>query len=107
MPEYIERDECRNEFYESVLCILSEDSTNDRANQIIDAFDDLPTADVQPVVHAHWIPQYVSKRGLSDFFTCSECDKSCFTYHKVKMCSNNFCPNCGARMDGDDNAKEN
>lgn len=103
MAEYIERDECRDEFYESVLCILSEDSTNDRANQIIDGFDDLPTAEVVQVVHAHWIPQFVSKRGLSDFFTCSECNKSCFTYHKVKMCSNNYCPNCGARMDGGEN----
>ena len=48
--EYIDLYECRDDFYATVLDILSEDSTNDRANQIIDVFDYLPTADVVPVV---------------------------------------------------------
>ena len=48
--EYIDLYECRDDFYATVLDILSEDITNDRANQIIDAFDYLPTADVVPVV---------------------------------------------------------
>ena len=49
--EYIDLYECRDDFYATVLDMLSEDSTNDRANQIIDAFDYLPTADVAPVKH--------------------------------------------------------
>lgn len=105
MPRYIDADKLGDEVDDTLNW-----ETNNEYNMysdIMDMIDYAPTEDVQPVVHAHWIPQYVSKRGLSDFFTCSECDKSCFTYHKVKMCSNNFCPNCGARMDGDDNAKEN
>jgi len=61
---------------------------------------DTPTIEAEPVRHWQWIPQYTSKRGLSDFFACSECNKTSFTYHKVKMCSYNFCPNCGAKMDG-------
>ena len=48
--EYINLYECRDDFYATVLDILSEDSTNDRANQIIDAFDYLPAADVVEVV---------------------------------------------------------
>lgn len=63
-------------------------------NEIMDAIED------ELVRHGHWIPQYTSKRGLSDFFACSECNKTSFTYHKVKMCSYKFCPNCGAKMDG-------
>lgn len=87
MPEYIERDECRNEFYESVLCILSEDSTNDRANQIIDAFDDLPTADVQPVKCGHWMC------GDSRYPYCSECKRTLITGIVTE-----YCPRCGAKM---------
>ena len=55
--EYIDLYECRDDFYATVLDILSEDSTNDRANQIIDAFDYLPTADVVPVRHGHWVKE--------------------------------------------------
>lgn len=87
MPEYIERDECRNEFYESVLCILSEDSTNDRANQIIDAFDDLPTADVQPVKCGRWMC------GDSRYPYCSECKRTLITGIVTE-----YCPRCGAKM---------
>lgn len=100
MPEYIERDECRNEFYESVLCILSEDSTNDRANQIIDAFDDLPTADVQPVKHGHWISEYIGY-GVT-LYRCSVCGVYFGEDMIVDFQHNNFCSDCGARMGGDE-----
>lgn len=53
MDKYIEYFSCRDDFYNAILDILSGDSNNDRANQIIDLFDDLPTADVQPV--KQWI----------------------------------------------------
>ena len=62
-----------------------------------------PAADVAPVRHAHWIPQFVSKRGLSDHFMCSECAESSFASHKVRMIKYDYCPNCGAKMDGEDN----
>lgn len=62
---YINLYECRDAFYATVLDILSEDSTNDRANQIIDAFDYLPTADVAEVVRCKdckYLFQDLSKR---------------------------------------------
>lgn len=87
--EYIDLYECRDDFYATVLDILSEDNTNDRANQIIDAFDCLPAADVAPVRHGHWI------YGEYDIPHCSECG------HEIKPnCISAFCPNCGAKMDG-------
>ena len=104
MPEYIERDECRNEFYESVLCILQEDSTNDRANQIIDAFDDLPTADVVPLVRCKDCKHYTNNihdPNLRDNF-CNRVEQNCFDIRSP----NGYC-NYGERIDGDDHAKEN
>ena len=48
----------------------------------------LKKADVAPVVHAHWIDGY-------KWQTCSKCR------NKGKK-SWKFCPNCGAKMDGEE-----
>lgn len=59
--------------------------------------DEQPTVDAAPVVrHGRWLrldetPEWDQRR-------CSECgDISC--------CQRNYCPNCGARMDGDGDAR--
>lgn len=100
--EYIDLYECRDDFYATVLDILSEDNTNDRANQIIDAFDCLPAADVAPVKHGHWY-----NRGGR--FRCSVCDNKALLKdiggtggwsHEYEQQKSPYCPNCGAKMDG-------
>lgn len=50
-----------------------------------------PAADAEPVRHARWIAQ-------DDTFTrfmCSDCKAKNYDG------SDNYCPNCGAKMDGD------
>lgn len=62
----------------------------------------LHAADVAPVVHGRWI----FKRGNyeADECNCSECGQLMVTAVGKRA---NFCPNCGARMDGGDgDAKE-
>lgn len=49
---------------------------------------DIPTADVQPVVHGHWESQIVYPWKYAK---CSEC-------HRTFDVQSNFCPNCGADM---------
>ena len=97
MAEYIERDECRDNFYASVLSILSGDSTNDRANQIIDEFDTLPSADVEPVTHAEWEYDGADRR-------CSNCGA---IVEEDEWFNHNwyYCYHCGARMGGEENAE--
>lgn len=55
-------------------------------------------ADVAPVVHGQWV-EY--KRA--HYFKCSEC-KETVPYRKAMLLNGerkyNFCPNCGAKMDG-------
>lgn len=41
---FVNVDEIRDDFTQEVYRVLDADSTNDRANQIIDAFDSLPVA---------------------------------------------------------------
>ena len=97
MDKYIEYFSCRDAFYNAILDILSGDSNNDRANQIIDLFDDLPTADVQPVKHGRW-----ENTSTPNQLKCSNCEIIHFIaqYPHGEI---NYCPNCGARMDGDTN----
>lgn len=95
MDKYIEYFSCRDAFYNAILDILSGDSNNDRANQIIDLFDDLPTADVQPVKRGTW-----ENTSTPNQLKCSNCEIIHFIaqypHGDIK-----YCPNCGARMDGD------
>lgn len=52
--------------------------------------DEAPTLYVAPVVHGYW------KSCNNGGYFCSVCD------HRVAfLVHNRYCPNCGAKMDGD------
>ena len=54
----------------------------------------IPAADVVEVRHGHWTNE--RWEGLSSFSAkCSECTKRTLSYFHY-----NYCPNCGAKMDG-------
>lgn len=56
------------------------------------ALNAIPTVDAAPVVHGRWID--IPDKPEWDQKACSVCgDYFC--------CQNNFCPNCGAKMDGE------
>ena len=69
----------------------------------------LPAADVAPVVHARWIP---SESDFDDDDTlfdgeeccdwqCSACREDiCYEDPMPMKLLPNYCPNCGAKMDG-------
>ena len=56
---------------------------------------ELPAADVAPVVHGRWIHDGRRVESGIDWCHCSECGKS------DNFCARtNYCPKCGAKMDG-------
>ena len=55
------------------------------------AFDKIPTIDVQEVKHGKW--EYEGQILGLDTYKCSLCKKDEFGM-------SNYCPNCGAKMDG-------
>lgn len=63
--------------------------------------DAMPTLDVAPVVHGRWV---LLDECYNEGVYCSACHKKvykkCYANQKIKS---KFCPNCGARMDGDGN----
>ena len=52
--------------------------------------DGIPAADVAPVVHGRWIATH------DEFCSCSLCK---YPVHAA-WSQTNYCPNCGAKMDG-------
>ena len=58
---------------------------------VLAAVDKQPTVAAVEVVHGRWM-----FRKNWDFFVCSECSHESSNY-------SNYCPNCGAKMDGDGN----
>lgn len=63
-------------------------------DDMIDEVDCFQPADVAPVVHGRWIEDH-------DYLKCAECGVMVqwdFTFFDIG--SWNYCPNCGAKMDG-------
>ena len=63
-----------------------------------DDVESAPTVDAVPVVHGRWV-----EYPRPHYFKCSEC-KYTVPYRKAMWCNGkreyNYCPNCGAKMDG-------
>ena len=83
MPRCIDADELK-ELREKY--ILGEVQVNDE----YDLIDRCPTIDAVPVVHGRWI----DVREYCGDYMCSNCET---LYGTNKF---NYCPNCGAKMDG-------
>lgn len=57
------------------------------------ALKKLPAADVAPVVHGRWVP--AKAPFMNECEDCSVCGYRTVWGHRY-----NYCPNCGAKMDG-------
>ena len=64
-----------------------------------DARDEAPTVDAIPVRHGKWI--YSGIRGRFPACACSECGNVENADWAILGDNVNYCPNCGAKMDGE------
>ena len=71
---------------------------------IEDRVDFLLANGVQTVNHGHW--ETISDSDLSKTVMCSVCNKMFYFTKKGQLNIDMlpYCPNCGAKMDGDNNA---
>ena len=63
--------------------------------------EEIPTSDVAPVCHGHWIQH----NHIVTYYECSECHYSIdeephYNYSDDIMMFPKYCENCGAKMDG-------
>ena len=86
MYEYIERKAIRDALYDADAITMS-------GVKILNQF---PVADVTPVRHGRW----VTHSDRPDSLICSVCKCG---FDMWKHDPHNYCPNCGADMDGDYN----
>lgn len=92
MAEYIER--------EAAIELLHYNA-DETCSAVVCDFEAIPTADVAPVVHGQWVKNNDSFQ-TDDYYccyfdySCSECGAIVNDRYKLP----NYCPNCGAKMDG-------
>jgi hypothetical protein len=116
MDEYISREELRKHLKE---CYDDElfDADMKKAVIGIDIYvENMPSADVQPVKHGKWIEKKVCRMKwipyADDDVNPDDVDIECMTEQKCSYCKRwtikftyhielDYCPLCGARMDGD------
>lgn len=60
---------------------------------VLEYVENLPPADVAPVVHGRWVTHYRSGTPVPEGYVSTCCDM----WNSRKR---NYCPNCGAKMDG-------
>ena len=94
MAEYIKRE---------TLLERAEYDNNYRLIIPSEAIKAAPAADVAPVVHARWIhSRYDDCSEQFELVKCSQCNHEAYAM-AFYVRGGNYCPNCGAKMDGGDN----
>ena len=92
MAEYIERKAILNRLNKVHMDNRPFDAgVHFGVDHAISCIIEAPAADVAPVVHGRWI--------VTDVITCSECQHFTRSEFAGRW---NYCPNCGARMDKED-----
>ena len=109
--KYIEREALIEDFKNDFINLLFDGmkgtprSKEIKISNVIERIEDFPAADVAPVRHGHWIRVKgiiqcdICGFGLFPdgyFFENGECTHSNEQDYRL-----NYCPNCGAKMDGD------
>lgn len=62
--------------------------------EILEAIDEMPTVDAALVVHGRWV--WVT----GDVYRCTNCGSEPHVQEVMGMPDYDFCPFCGAKMDG-------
>ena len=100
MTEYIEREaiseEIRKYYYKNPPNFSYGEGFDRGLDRAQRAILDAPAADVAPVRHGRW-------EKPSGLYSCSECGMTCpydVQADVIEYWACNYCPNCGAKMDG-------
>ena len=114
MAEYIEREALLTDICDD-MCGLKYTGVCENC-RVVALIADTPAADVAPVVHGRWIPSESDFDDDDTLFDVEEwCDWQCSACRE-DICYDdpmpmnllpNYCPNCGAKMDGGDSDEAN
>ena len=86
-------------FFGSIPCTEADKATQRGIKRCIGEIKKMPTVDAVEVVHGRWEP----RKDAIGFVRCSVC-RDCNIYDDWADGKKwNYCPNCGAKMDGEGN----
>lgn len=95
MAEYIER--------EAVIDLIT--CRYENPEICTQEINSIPAADVVPVVHGRWIhSRYEDCSEQFELVKCSQCNHEAYAM-AFYVRGGNYCPNCGAKMDGGDSGE--
>lgn len=101
MKDYISRAEAINEIMNDMVENATPDDKlyNTGLHRAMSRIDNIPTADVVPVVHGKW-EEFDELYGDTTY-KCSVCGEPWTLIDGTPQDNNmHYCPNCGAKMDG-------
>ena len=112
MTRYIDAERYKKKLLNWVKDCDQEDTEQVHVGQVIEdcaySIDDEPSADVTPVIHAHWIKE--KKVFGQSAWRCTHCGNSLKVRNDTFNAGRgecNYCPNCGAKMDEKTEEKDN
>ena len=91
MAEYIEREAAKRALADSDVVPKYKADNRPVTDKII---DDIPAADVAPVVQGKWVPP----DGIPGFLVCSACEDCYVVAEWADEKKWMYCPACGAKM---------
>lgn len=105
MAEYIEREKatCKNCFHYKVCGSFGFVLDPLRGGLVCDDF--VNAADVVEVRHGEWLDAPYTYFGAKRY-ECSQCQQDEFWRKRYIEIKENYCPKCGAKMDGERRAEE-
>ena len=101
MTDYIKREDAIEYLVDNMVWMDAdgiETNEEDKRDAIAELINGVPSADVAPVRHGRWIYQMDDLYPEESTMKCSVCGDFIF----IRGESDNYCPNCGAKMDGGD-----
>lgn len=102
MDEYIKREAAIKAIEKADYTLIANDADSCKADYLREIIESVPAADVVPVVHGHWIWHEEEFE-----YECSACHCRFDYNHTFEIFDHgfqyaNYCPHCGAKMDGGD-----
>lgn len=95
MAEYIKREAAIKAMEKADYTAIADDADSCKADYLREIIESVPAADVAPVVHGRC--EQTEAPFMNECEDCSVCGYRTVWGHRF-----NYCPNCGAKMDGDD-----
>lgn len=108
MAEYIDREKVYDMLNALGGCGAEPESWADGWDKAFDEairkLDNIPAADVRPERHGKWVSweeagNYIPSPNRHECSVCHDCAQ--FLVNGIELLSS-YCPNCGAKMDGED-----